>query len=136
MDLSATDWQKEIYLNGFAGIKPKVNIDLRQLEKNAKRAMSREAFAYIAGGAGNEITMSANRDAFDACKIVPRMLRDVGVRDTSINLFGDKLPSPFLFSPVGVLEMVHRDADLAIARAASELGILYIFSNQWRNAHQ
>jgi lactate 2-monooxygenase len=130
MDLSATDWQKEIYLNGFAGIKPKVNIDLRLLEKNAKRAMSREAFAYIAGGAGNESTMSANRDAFDAYKIVPRMLRDVGVRNTSIDLFGDKLPSPFLFSPVGVLEMVHRDADLAIARAASELGIPYIFSNQ------
>jgi lactate 2-monooxygenase len=130
MDLSATDWQKEIYLNGFAGIKPKVNIDLRQLEKNAKRVMSREAFAYIAGGAGNERTMISNRDAFDAYKIIPRMLRDVGTRNTTIDLFGDKLPSPFLFSPVGVLEMVHRDADLAIARAASELGIPYIFSNQ------
>jgi lactate 2-monooxygenase len=130
MDHSATDWQKEIYLNGFAGIKPKVNIDLQQLEKNAKRAMSREAFAYIAGGAGNESTMLSNREAFDAYKIVPRMLRDVGSRNTSVDLFGEKLPSPFLFSPVGVLEMVHRDADLAIARAASELGIPYIFSNQ------
>lgn len=130
MELSATDWQKEIYLNGFAGIKPKVNIDLKQLEKNAKRVMSREAFAYIAGGAGIGSTMISNREAFDACKIVPRMLRDVGVRNTSIELFGHKIPSPFLFSPIGVLEMAHREADLAVARAASELGIPYIFSNQ------
>ncbi len=130
MDLSATDWQKEIYLNGFAGVKPRVNIDLRQLEKNAKRAMTREAFAYIAGGAGHESTMVSNRAAFDAFKIVPRMLRDVGTRDTSITLFGDKLPSPFLFSPIGVLEMVHPEADIAVARAAAELGIPYIFSNQ------
>jgi lactate 2-monooxygenase len=130
MSLSATDWQKEIYLNGFAGIKPKVNIDLKRLEKNAKRVMSREAFAYIAGGAGIGSTMTSNRAVFDACKIMPRMLRDVGVRNTSIELFGDQIPSPFLFSPIGVLEMAHRDADIAIARAASELGIPYIFSNQ------
>lgn len=130
MDLSATQWQKEIYLNGFAGIKPKVNIDLRHLGKNAKRVMSREAFAYIAGGAGAESTMTSNRMAFDEYKIVPRMLRNVGTRDTAIELFGDKIPSPFLFSPIGVLEMVHREADIAVARAAAELGIPYIFSNQ------
>lgn len=130
MNLSATEWQKEIYLNGFAGIKPKVNIDLRQLEKNAKRRMSREAFAYIAGGAGVGSTVISNRKAFESYKIVPRMLRDVGTRDTSVELFGDKLPAPFLLSPIGVLEMAHDDADVAVAKAAAQLGIPYIFSNQ------
>lgn len=92
--------------------------------------MSREAFAYIAGGAGSEATMQANRRAFDQWQIVPRMLRDVSARDTSIELFGQKLPTPLLFAPVGVLEMVHAKADLAVASAASRLGLPYIFSNQ------
>ena len=92
--------------------------------------MSREAFAYTAGGAGSESTMRANRAAFDRWRIVPRVLRDVSVRDTSIELFGRRLPTPLLLSPIGVLELMHRDADLAVARAAASLGVPMIFSNQ------
>ncbi len=130
MDHSALDWQRKIYLDGFAGAKPKVNADYFALERRAKQCMSDKAYAYIGGGAGNESTMKHNVDAFDCYRIVPRMLNDVGSRDTSISLFGNTLPSPFLLSPVGVLELVHRDADLAVARAAAALGIPYIFSNQ------
>jgi lactate 2-monooxygenase len=130
MKFSALEWQKEIYLNGFAGIKPQVSIDLANLEASARESMSPKAWAYIGGGAGIESTMTANRNAFDRQKIVPRMLCNVGERDTSITLFGKKLPSPFLLAPVGVLEMVHKEADVAVARAAAQLNIPYIFSNQ------
>jgi lactate 2-monooxygenase len=130
MDQTAANWQKEIYLNGFAGIRPAVPVDLTLLASEAKRRMSAKAYAYIAGGAGWESTMNGNREAFDKFKIVPRMLCNVGERDTTMSLFGQRLPSPFLISPVGVLEMVHRDADLAVARAAKKLRIPYIFSNQ------
>jgi len=130
MASSSLDWQKEIYLSGFAGIRPIVNIDLLKLEETAKARMSPEAFAYIAGGAGNESTVRSNREAFEKVKIVPRMLRNVSERDTSIELFGQKLPSPLLLSPVGVLEMVHPEADVAVGRAASEMSVPYIFSNQ------
>lgn len=128
--LSAPDWQKEIYLNGFAGKKLSAKASFENLERKAKKEMSKEAFAYIAGGAGAEATMQANRNAFNRWQIVPRMLRDVSVRDTSIELFGQKLPAPLLFAPVGVLEMVHPKADLAVAHAAARLGLPYIFSNQ------
>lgn len=128
--LSAPDWQKEIYLNGFAGKKLSAKASFEKLERKAKKEMSKEAFAYIAGGAGAEATMQANRNAFDRWQIVPRMLRDVSLRDTSIELFGQKLPAPLLFAPVGVLEMVHPKADLAVAHAAARLGLPYIFSNQ------
>lgn len=130
MKLTAPDWQKEIYLHGFAGIFSKVNIDLANLEATAKRYLSHNAYAYIAGGAGCEDTMRNNRAAFSNYSIVPRMLCNVGERDTPIELFGAKLSSPFLLSPIGVLEMAHRDADIAVARAAAQLGIPYIFSNQ------
>jgi|APTNR8051073442_1049403.scaffolds.fasta_scaffold00005_31 lactate 2-monooxygenase len=128
--LSATDWQKEIYLNGFAGKRSSVKISLQTLEQDAQKVMSEKAYAYIAGGAGHEQTMSANQKAFEQWKIVPRMLCNVEERDTSIELFGQKIPSPILLDPVGVLEMVHREADIAVARAASSVGLPYIFSNQ------
>lgn len=122
--------QTEIYLAGARGVRPRVPVSAEELERAAQHAMSREAFAYTAGGAGSESTMRANRAAFDRWRIVPRVLRDVSVRDTSIELFGRRLPTPLLLSPIGVLELMHRDADLAVARAAASLGVPMIFSNQ------
>jgi lactate 2-monooxygenase len=92
--------------------------------------MSREAYAYVAGGAGLESTIEANRAAFDRRRIVPRVLRDVSTRDTTVELFGRRLPSPFLLAPIGVLELAHRDADVAVAKAAAAEGVPMIFSNQ------
>ncbi len=122
--------QTAIYLQGVSGRRSPVSTDATRLEGHARRHMSAEAFAYIAGGAGTGRTMRANRDAFDRWQIVPRMLRDVSRRDTSVELFGRRLPSPFLLAPIGVLEMVDRQADLAVARAAREEGIPMVFSNQ------
>jgi lactate 2-monooxygenase len=92
--------------------------------------MSIEAFAYVAGGAGTGRTIAANREGFDRWRIVPRMLRDVSQRDSSVELLGRRLASPFVLSPIGVLEMAHGDADLAVARAARRTGVPMTFSNQ------
>jgi len=130
MKFPTLDRQKEIYLNGFAGIQPTVPVSIHSLEETAKKIMSPHAYAYIAGGAGNESTLHDNRAGFEKYKIVPRMLRDVSVRDISIELFGQKLSSPLLLAPIGVLEMAHPKADLAVGRAAASLNVPYIFSNQ------
>jgi len=122
--------QTGIYLRGVSGRRPRVSTDATRLEEHAREHMSTQAFAYIAGGAGTGRTMRANREAFDHWQIVPRMLRDVSRRDTSVELFGRRLPSPFLLAPIGVLEMLDRQADLAVARAAREEGIPMVFSNQ------
>jgi lactate 2-monooxygenase len=92
--------------------------------------MSPEAFAYVAGGAGTESTIAAGREAFERWRIVPRVLRDVSQGDTSIELFGRRLPAPLLTAPIGVLSLAHRDADLAVARAAAAEGIPMLFSSQ------
>ena len=89
-----------------------------------------EGYAYVAGGAGTEDSIAENREAFRRWRIVPRILRDVSERDPSIELFGDRLPSPFLLAPIGALEMVHDEADLAAGRAAAEEGIPLVFSSQ------
>src|SRR6201997_1857890 len=109
--------QTQIYLDGVSGRRPRVPVDASRLETAAKKRMRPEAFAYVAAGAGNERTLAANRAAFDRWRIVPRMLRDVERRDTSVELLGRRLPSPFLLAPVGVLELAHPEADCAVARA-------------------
>lgn len=122
--------QREIYLKGVAGIRPRVPANFTTLEQRARSQLRPERFAYIAGGAGAESTMRRNRAAFEDWRIVPRVLRDVSQRDLSVTLFGQRLPTPFLLAPIGVLEMAHREADLAVARAARTLRVPFIFSNQ------
>ncbi|MEN0047109.1 MAG: alpha-hydroxy-acid oxidizing protein, partial [Bacteroidota bacterium] len=130
MKINATDRQRQIYLNGISGQKPLLPIDLEALESLAEEKMSTEAFAYVAGGAGKGQTIQNNRTAFQNWQIIPRMLRDVSVRDTSIELFGQQLPTPLLTCPIGVLELAHPESDLAVARATAKYEIPMIFSNQ------
>ncbi|GHM99296.1 lactate 2-monooxygenase [Cytophagales bacterium WSM2-2] len=122
--------QREIYINGFAGIPSDTPVLFRELEEMARKKLSARAYAYIAGGAGNESTLRANTQSFENLKIVPRMLRDVSVRDTSIDLFGKRLNSPLLLAPIGVLELAHPVADVGVAKAAAALNVPYIFSSQ------
>ena len=122
--------QTEIYLAGVRGRRPAIPFDQGKLERQARSRLSAEAYAYIAGGAGAERTIASNRAAFDRWRIVPRVLRDVSDRDLSVELLGRRHPTPFLLAPIGVLELAHRDADVAVAKAAAAEGVPMIFSNQ------
>jgi lactate 2-monooxygenase len=130
MFVSALERQRDIFLAGVGGARPRLPLDYATLEEKARGKLSEAAFAYIAGGAGGEDTLRRNSEDFGRWRIVPRMLRDVSACDMSVELFGRRLPAPVLLSPVGVLELAHIEADLAAARAAAELGIPFIFSNQ------
>jgi lactate 2-monooxygenase len=122
--------QRTVFVAGVGGRRPAVPTDAARLEERARAAMSAEGFAYVAGGAGAEATMRANRAAFDRWRILPRMLRDVSTRDLATTLFGRRLEAPLLLAPIGVLEMAHPRADLAVARAAAAEGVPFVFSNQ------
>jgi isopentenyl diphosphate isomerase/L-lactate dehydrogenase-like FMN-dependent dehydrogenase len=122
--------QNEVYRAGVYGRSPRVPVAARSLQARAKQALNARAYAYVAGGAGDEATQRANRAAFDRWAVLPRVLRDVSARDTSIELFGRRLPGPLLLGPVGALELVHKEADLAVARAAASAGVPMVFSNQ------
>jgi lactate 2-monooxygenase len=122
--------QSEIYRAGISGTVPRIPVDSDVLEATARKALSPRAFAYIAGGAGAERTVAANRAAFRRWQVWPRPLRDVSSRDLSIDFLGTRRPTPLLLAPLGVMELAHADADLAVARAAASLGVPYTLSNQ------
>jgi lactate 2-monooxygenase len=122
--------QADIFLGGAVGRRARIPFDAAALEERARSSMTKQAFAYVAGAAGAEETMRANQRAFERIAIVPRMLRDVSARDASVELFGRRLPVPVLLAPIGVLELAHREADVAAARAAASVGVPAIFSSQ------
>ena len=122
--------QNAIYRAGALGRRPRVPTDPTGLERAARRAMSGDAWAYVAGGAGDGATMRANRAAFDRWALVPRMLRDVSSRDLSASLLGMRLPAPLLVAPIGAAGLVRRGADEMIGAAASAVGLPYILSSQ------
>lgn len=122
--------QKEIYIAGFSGKRPKIPTNHHALEAAVQKKASRKGYTYIAGGAGSQDTVANNRRGFQQWQILPRMLRDVSHRDLRIQLFNRTLPTPLLAAPVGALDLVHPHADVAVARACAALGIPMIFSNQ------
>lgn len=117
------NFQNEIYLQGMVGTTPDLPMTSAGLEEAAAAALSPEAFAYVAGGAGDERTMDANREAFSHWKVVPRTMVDVQQRDTSTEVLGLRLPSPIITAPIGVLGIVHDEAEVAVARAAAALDV-------------
>ncbi len=76
--------QGEVYRAGVFGRRPVVPISARALEERAGRALDARAYAYVAGGAGDEATQRANRAAFDRWAVVPRVLRDGSSRSSSV----------------------------------------------------
>ena len=107
--------QFEIYQLGLAGKKISVPIPISDLEKKAAEVLSQQAYDYVAGSASGERTARANLAAFDRWRIVPRMLRDVSQRDLSIKLLGHTLPTPVLLAPIGVQNIIHSEAEVAVA---------------------
>ncbi|MDA7633399.1 alpha-hydroxy-acid oxidizing protein, partial [bacterium] len=122
------DYQNEIYARGVAGVIPSLPVVLEELEERAKEALPRDAYDYIAGGAGSEATVRSNLTAFHRWKIVPRMMRDVSKRSLDVNVLGIPLSSPVLLAPIGVQSIAHEDGELAVARASRRTGVPYIHS--------
>ena len=128
--MKAIDRQREIFLNGLAGRLPSIPTRFTDLERLAKQKLSKEAFAYIAGGAGSELTMKNNISSLESAQIVPQMLKNVEAADTSADIFGHKVPAPLLFAPIGVLDLAHPNGEIELAKASSISGIPMVMSNQ------
>ncbi|GAA2869152.1 alpha-hydroxy-acid oxidizing protein [Microbacterium arabinogalactanolyticum] len=122
--------QSDIFRAGISGDRPAVPVGVDALDAEAEAALSKEAYAYVAGGAGSEATVAANRREFERWQVWPRPLRDVSSRDLSVEFLGRTRPTPLLLAPLGVMELVHPEADLAVARAAASAGVPYTVSNQ------
>ena len=122
------EYQNGIYMAGTGGARPDLPITPDAMEARAREILDAEAFGYVAGGAGSEDTMRANREAFRGWRIVPRMLVEVEHRDLSVDMLGARLAAPVLLAPIGVQGILHADGELAVARAAAATDVPLILS--------
>lgn len=121
-------YQLQIYFAGTQNVKPQLPVSFEEMELKAREVLPPEAFAYVAGSAGSEISTFNNKEAFNHWQIVPRMMGDVSQRSIATELFGVPLHSPILLAPIGVLSIVHPEAEVAVARAAKQLKVPQIVS--------
>ena len=117
--------QNAIYLSG--GTPWPVGADA--WEARARETLEQGPFDYVAGGAGAEETMRANLGAFARRTLRPKLLVGTAERDSSVEVLGLRSPAPFLLAPIGVLSIVHPDAELAVARASKSTGVPLVLSS-------
>jgi 4-hydroxymandelate oxidase len=101
---------------------------LGDLEATAAGKVPENVWAYVQGGAGEETTLRANRDAFHRRTLRPRVLRAVDRLRLDTQILGRTVDAPFFLSPTAYQGLLHADAEAATARAACDAGILSIFS--------
>ncbi len=99
--------------------------DIRLL---ARHRLPKLAFDFIDGGAGSEITLRANVRDMARVALQPRSLVDISEVDTSIDLFGERMPLPMFLSPCGLMRIAGGDGELAAVRAAGRSGVTYTIS--------
>lgn len=102
------------------------NIDA--LRRSARRALPRPIFDYIDGGAEDELALRRATGAFDDYELLPRMLVDVSQIGGETEIFGRTIPLPLMLAPTGLTRLFHKEAEIAVARAASAAGLPYCLS--------
>jgi len=103
-------------------------VGAEEWETRAAAALEPGPFGYIAGGAGSEATMRANREAFERRPLRPRMLGGHTRRELAVEVLGTTSPVPFLLGPIGVLSIAHEDGELAVARASASARVPFVLS--------
>jgi len=97
-------------------------LDYQRLGERALAASDPRLAGYVGGGAGEELTLSANREAFDRWALCPRVMQGVERVDTGAQILGARLSMPVLVAPLAYLGLAAEDGETAAARAAASLG--------------
>jgi isopentenyl diphosphate isomerase/L-lactate dehydrogenase-like FMN-dependent dehydrogenase len=107
-------------------------INLSDYEVLAERQMAHIPWAwdYYRGGSDDEVSLRANRAAFEQLKLRPRVLVDVKRIDMRTSVLGIPVSMPILVAPTAGHDLAHAEAECATARAASRADTLMIASTR------
>jgi 4-hydroxymandelate oxidase len=112
------------------GAEPDSFLSIQDFEALAEKRVTHGAWERIQGGAADEITLRWNREAWQRIRLQPRVLVDVSMLDTRVNLFGQELPFPILLAPTGAQGLIQSNGDLeAAAGAAAAQATLVVSSS-------
>ena len=104
-------------------------ICLADFEPLARAKMSPMAWEYVTAGAGDELTVRWNKEAYQRIRLKPRVLVDVTKLDTRVTLFGQEHAFPILLAPTAAQTLTHAEGELATARGAGAAGAAMVLSS-------
>jgi 4-hydroxymandelate oxidase len=99
---------------------------LTEIRRAAEAALSPDVWDFLAGGAGAETTLRANRRSFEQWEFRTRVMSGLGVPSTATSVLGLPLRIPVLTAPFGTDGIFDTQGHLAVARANAAAGALSI----------
>ena len=96
--------------------------------RRAEKILPRSVYGALKAGSEAGHSLVDNVEAFHELGFVPTVADKPAERDQSTQVMGQDLSMPVLISPTGV-QMVHPEAEIAIARAAANRGTALGLSN-------
>lgn len=100
-----------------------------RVETLARARLPEAVHRYIRQGAREGVTAAEAESAWDAYRLVPRVLRDVSQVRTRTVLLGSTVQTPLGIAPTTMQRAAHPEGELEMARAAKEAGSLLVVSS-------
>ncbi|MFI5271776.1 MAG: alpha-hydroxy acid oxidase [Ktedonobacterales bacterium] len=105
-------------------------LNLFEYEALAERRLAPGAWAFYSAGANDEVTLRANRAAFERTRLLPRMLTGARAADLRATLLGTAVGMPVLVAPTAAQGMACAEAECATARAAGSASALMVAATE------
>ena len=103
-------------------------IDIFDLEATARGNIPTAHWGYLATGVNDDSTLRANREAFEKYFVRSHRMVNVDDVDMSVEILGQKWPTPIIMAPVGSQKAFHPEGELGSARAARARNHLQLLS--------
>jgi len=105
-------------------------LDVFELEEAARKVVPPAHWGYLMSGVDGDVTLRANEAAYSRYQLRARRMVDVSKVELGTELFGMKVNSPILFSPIGSMRSMNVEGEVAVGRAAKTKNALQIVSTQ------
>ncbi len=105
-------------------------VNVFEYEALAQAQMDPAHWDYIQGGSDDEVTLRANREAFERIQLRPRVLVDVSASALNIRttVLGIPISMPVMVAPMAMHCLAHPEGECATAQAAGMAHTLMIAS--------
>ncbi len=103
-------------------------VNVSEYEALAQALVDPAGWDYYQGGSDDEVTLRANRSAFERVRLRPRVLVDVSTCDLRTTVLGTPVSMPILVAPMACHAMAHPDGECATAQGTGRTGTLMIAS--------
>jgi isopentenyl diphosphate isomerase/L-lactate dehydrogenase-like FMN-dependent dehydrogenase len=103
-------------------------VALEEAEARAEAVLELPTFDFVAAGAGDELALARNREAFRRRALLPRVLRDVSEIDLATEVLGTPIPFPVMVPPMGLQRIIHPEGEVEMARGVAAVGTIMCVS--------